>query len=219
MQRDAKSVLREMRPLRQSVGKMGGQTMKKTILGIVTTLALATPAAFAAAGARLSQLHLLVTEGNAIEVLSKSFDTILIDGEAGLEHRKAVGRRQRRAVVGPDLAVGFRRSRRATIAWSNQSPTRFCRNSPNPPASSVRISPGSWRFVAPAWCSRRGEPTGNVFIGLPRKHRGSAAPPAIRALHGRKGQKPQPRRVAAFSNQEPGGVLLSHGETPHYHRR
>ena len=35
-------------------------------------LALATPAAFAAAGTRLSELHLLVTNGNAIEALSRS---------------------------------------------------------------------------------------------------------------------------------------------------
>ena len=26
-------------------------------------------------------------------------------------------------------------------------------------------------------------------------------------------------KSAAFFNKNPGGVLLSHGETPHYHRR
>jgi Cu2+-exporting ATPase len=41
-------------------------------------LALATPAAFAAAGSRLAELRLLVTNGNAIEVLSRA-TTVLFD--------------------------------------------------------------------------------------------------------------------------------------------
>jgi Cu2+-exporting ATPase len=47
-------------------------TLSVLVVTCPCALALATPAAFAAAGARLSQLHLLVTEGNAIEVLSRA---------------------------------------------------------------------------------------------------------------------------------------------------
>ena len=47
-------------------------TLSVLVVTCPCALALATPAAFAAAGARLSQLHLLVTDGNAIEVLSKA---------------------------------------------------------------------------------------------------------------------------------------------------
>ena len=47
-------------------------TLSVLVVTCPCALALATPAAFAAAGARLSTLHLLVTDGNAIEVLSKA---------------------------------------------------------------------------------------------------------------------------------------------------
>jgi len=47
-------------------------TLSVLVVTCPCALALATPAAFAAAGSRLSELHLLVTNGNAIEVMSKA---------------------------------------------------------------------------------------------------------------------------------------------------
>jgi Cu2+-exporting ATPase len=47
-------------------------TLSVLVVTCPCALALATPAAFAAAGTRLSELQLLVTNSNAIEVLSKS---------------------------------------------------------------------------------------------------------------------------------------------------
>ena len=53
-------------------------TLSVLVVTCPCALALATPAAFAAAGARLSVLHLLVTDGNAIEVLSNA-TTVIFD--------------------------------------------------------------------------------------------------------------------------------------------
>ncbi|NQV87764.1 MAG: heavy metal translocating P-type ATPase, partial [Woeseiaceae bacterium] len=47
-------------------------TLSVLVVTCPCALALATPAAFATAGSRLSELHLLVTNGNAIEVLSRT---------------------------------------------------------------------------------------------------------------------------------------------------
>ena len=47
-------------------------TLSVLVVTCPCALALATPTAFAAAGSRLSDLHLLVTNGNAIEVLSRA---------------------------------------------------------------------------------------------------------------------------------------------------
>ena len=47
-------------------------TLSVLVVTCPCALALATPAAFAAAGARLSELHLLVTNGNAIEALARA---------------------------------------------------------------------------------------------------------------------------------------------------
>jgi len=47
-------------------------TLSVLVVTCPCALALATPAAFAAAGSRLSQLQLLVTNGNAIETLSRA---------------------------------------------------------------------------------------------------------------------------------------------------
>ncbi|MGI9232964.1 MAG: heavy metal translocating P-type ATPase, partial [Woeseiaceae bacterium] len=47
-------------------------TLSVLVVTCPCALALATPAAFAAAGSRLAQLRLLVTNGNAIEVLSRA---------------------------------------------------------------------------------------------------------------------------------------------------
>ena len=47
-------------------------TLSVLVVTCPCALALATPAAFAAAGSRLSQLRLLVTNGNAIETLSRA---------------------------------------------------------------------------------------------------------------------------------------------------
>jgi Cu2+-exporting ATPase len=47
-------------------------TLSVLVVTCPCALALATPAAFAAAGSRMSQLRLLVTNGNAIEVLSRA---------------------------------------------------------------------------------------------------------------------------------------------------
>jgi len=47
-------------------------TLSVLVVTCPCALALATPAAFAAAGSRLSQLRLLVTDGNAIETLSRA---------------------------------------------------------------------------------------------------------------------------------------------------
>ena len=53
-------------------------TLSVLVVTCPCALALATPAAFAATGARLAQLRLLVTDGNAIEVLSRA-TTIIFD--------------------------------------------------------------------------------------------------------------------------------------------
>ncbi len=53
-------------------------TLSVLVVTCPCALALATPAAFAAAGSRLSQLRLLVTNGNAIEALSRA-TTIMFD--------------------------------------------------------------------------------------------------------------------------------------------
>ena len=47
-------------------------TLSVLVVTCPCALALATPAAFAAAGSRMSDLHLLLTNGNAIEVLSRA---------------------------------------------------------------------------------------------------------------------------------------------------
>ncbi len=47
-------------------------TLSVLVVTCPCALALATPTAFAAAGSRLSDLHLLVTNGNAIETLSRA---------------------------------------------------------------------------------------------------------------------------------------------------
>ncbi len=47
-------------------------TLSVLVVTCPCALALATPAAFAAAGSRLADLHLLVTNGNAIETLSRA---------------------------------------------------------------------------------------------------------------------------------------------------
>ena len=47
-------------------------TLSVLVVTCPCALALATPAAFAAAGSRMSQLRLLVTNGNAIEILSRA---------------------------------------------------------------------------------------------------------------------------------------------------
>ncbi|MGB5625150.1 MAG: heavy metal translocating P-type ATPase, partial [Woeseiaceae bacterium] len=53
-------------------------TLSVLVVTCPCALALATPAAFAAAGSRLSQLRLLVTNGNAIEALSRA-TTVMFD--------------------------------------------------------------------------------------------------------------------------------------------
>ncbi|MBT8103335.1 MAG: cadmium-translocating P-type ATPase [Gammaproteobacteria bacterium] len=53
-------------------------TLSVLVVTCPCALALATPAAFAAAGSRLSQLRLLVTNGNAIEALSRA-TTVIFD--------------------------------------------------------------------------------------------------------------------------------------------
>jgi Cu2+-exporting ATPase len=53
-------------------------TLSVLVVTCPCALALATPAAFATAGSRLSQLKLLVTNGNAIEVLSRA-TTVIFD--------------------------------------------------------------------------------------------------------------------------------------------
>ena len=53
-------------------------TLSVLVVTCPCALALATPAAFAAAGSRLSQLRLLVTNGNAIETLSRA-TTVMFD--------------------------------------------------------------------------------------------------------------------------------------------
>ena len=53
-------------------------TLSVLVVTCPCALALATPAAFAAAGSRLSELKLLVTKGNAIEVLSRA-TTVVFD--------------------------------------------------------------------------------------------------------------------------------------------
>jgi Cu2+-exporting ATPase len=47
-------------------------TLSVLVVTCPCALALATPAAFATAGTRLSELHLLITNGNAIEAMSKA---------------------------------------------------------------------------------------------------------------------------------------------------
>ena len=64
-------------------------TLSVLVVTCPCALALATPAAFAAAGTRLAELHLLVTNGNAIEVLSKA-TRILFDKTGTLTRGKPV---------------------------------------------------------------------------------------------------------------------------------
>lgn len=47
-------------------------TLSVLVVTCPCALALATPAAFAAAGSRLSELHLLITNGNAVEALARA---------------------------------------------------------------------------------------------------------------------------------------------------
>ena len=53
-------------------------TLSVLVVTCPCALALATPAAFAAAGTRLAELRLLITNGNAVEVLSRA-TTVLFD--------------------------------------------------------------------------------------------------------------------------------------------
>jgi Cu2+-exporting ATPase len=53
-------------------------TLSVLVVTCPCALALATPAAFAAAGTRLAELQLLITNGNAVEVLSRA-TTVLFD--------------------------------------------------------------------------------------------------------------------------------------------
>ncbi len=62
-------------------------TLSVLVVTCPCALALATPAAFAAAGTRLSQLRLLVTNGNAIEALSRA--TLVIFDKTGTLTRGA----------------------------------------------------------------------------------------------------------------------------------
>ncbi len=62
-------------------------TLSVLVVTCPCALALATPAAFAAAGSRLSQLRLLVTNGNAIEALSRA--TLVIFDKTGTLTRGA----------------------------------------------------------------------------------------------------------------------------------
>ena len=64
-------------------------TLSVLVVTCPCALALATPAAFAAAGTRLAELHLLVTNGNAIEVLSIA-TRILFDKTGTLTRGKPV---------------------------------------------------------------------------------------------------------------------------------
>jgi len=64
-------------------------TLSVLVVTCPCALALATPAAFAAAGTRLAELHLLVTNGNAIEVLSKA-TRILFDKTGTLTRGKPI---------------------------------------------------------------------------------------------------------------------------------
>ena len=47
-------------------------TLSVLVVTCPCALALATPTAFAAAGSRLADLHLLITNGNALETLSRA---------------------------------------------------------------------------------------------------------------------------------------------------
>ncbi len=69
-------------------------TLSVLVVTCPCALALATPAAFAAAGSRLSQLRLLVTNGNAIEALSRA-TTIIFDKTGTL----TLGATEHRAVM------------------------------------------------------------------------------------------------------------------------
>lgn len=64
-------------------------TLSVLVVTCPCALALATPAAFAAAGARLAQLRLLVTDGNAIEILSRA-TTVIFDKTGTLTRGRPV---------------------------------------------------------------------------------------------------------------------------------
>ncbi|MEL7185621.1 MAG: heavy metal translocating P-type ATPase, partial [Pseudomonadota bacterium] len=77
-------------------------TLSVLVVTCPCALALATPAAFATAGARMAQLHLLVTDGNAIESLSRA--THLVFDKTGT---LTTGRPQLQAthIVAPDFTA------------------------------------------------------------------------------------------------------------------
>jgi len=64
-------------------------TLSVLVITCPCALALATPAAFAAAGSRLAELKLLVTNGDAIEALARA-DRVLFDKTGTLTHGRPV---------------------------------------------------------------------------------------------------------------------------------
>jgi Cu2+-exporting ATPase len=91
-------------------------TLSVLVVTCPCALALATPAAFAAAGSRLSQLRLLVTNGNAIETLSRA-TTVMFDKTGTL----TVGMPRITSIVVSDTAWTEKDCRRMAAALEHVS--------------------------------------------------------------------------------------------------
>ena len=135
-------------------------TLSVLVVTCPCALALATPAAFAAAGSRLAQLRLLVTNGNAIESLSRA--TLAIFDKTGT---LTMGRPQITAVFVLDNAWTEHDCRRIAAALEHASTHPLARAfgmpGPLPAVSGYSIEVGhgvsglidgrEWRLGNAAW--------------------------------------------------------------------
>ena len=116
-------------------------TLSVLVVTCPCALALATPAAFAAAGSRLSQLRLLVTNGNAIEALSRA-TTVMFDKTGTL----TLGRPRISAVMVLDESMSEHDCRRVAAALETASvhplARAFALNETLPEVSSQQVEVG-----------------------------------------------------------------------------
>ncbi len=157
-------------------------TLSVLVVTCPCALALATPAAFAAAGARLSVLHLLVTDGDAIEVLSRA-TTVIFDKTGTLTR----GMPAISSVEILDDAWDERGIREVAAALESASShpiaQAFAIDSPLPETRELRVSIGQgvsgivndrrWRlgradFVCPG-TARKSENATRVYLGSQQK--------------------------------------------------
>ncbi len=154
-------------------------TLSVLVVTCPCALALATPAAFAAAGARLSVLHLLVTDGNAIEVLAKA-NSVIFDKTGTLTKGTP-------AITSIEVFDdGWEEQRLRKVAAALESASShpiaqaFSIDAPLPETSGLRVSIGQgvsgivdgrrWRlgradFVS-SGTARRSDSATRVYLGL-----------------------------------------------------